>query len=100
MCSILGYSSESVDLQKVKECFEKTKYRGPDDTRVLELPGATLMFHRLAIMGLNEAVMQPFHLQESAVVCNGEIYCFRPVKERLKKKYEFISESDCEILLP
>ena len=101
MCSILGYSSESVDLQKVKECFEKTKYRGPDDTRVLELPGATLMFHRLAIMGLDERGMQPFVYEDKASICNGEIYGFRSLKEELiEKGYTFKSESDCEILIP
>ncbi len=36
---------------------------------------------------------------ETITVCNGEIYGFRPLKEELiKKGYEFISDSDCEIL--
>ena len=36
---------------------------------------------------------------EIALVCNGEIYGFRPLKEELKEKgYSFISDSDCEIL--
>ncbi len=35
------------------------------------------------------------------VVCNGEIYGFRPLKEELTEKgYTFRSDSDCEILLP
>ena len=59
-----------------------------------------LGFHRLAIMGLNEKGMQPFELDGSCVVCNGELYGFRPIRERLKAHYEFKSESDCEILLP
>ncbi|MDE6361384.1 MAG: asparagine synthase B, partial [Clostridia bacterium] len=29
-----------------------------------------------------------------------EIYCFRPIKEKLKAKYTFKSDSDCEIILP
>ena len=37
---------------------------------------------------------------EIILVCNGEIYGFRPLKEDLEKKkgYSFISGSDCEIL--
>nr|MCR5295366.1 hypothetical protein [Lachnospiraceae bacterium] len=36
---------------------------------------------------------------EAAIVCNGEIYGFRPLKEELEGKgYSFISDSDCEIL--
>ena len=35
------------------------------------------------------------------MVCNGELYGFRPVKKALEDKgYVFHSDSDCEILLP
>ena len=51
-------------------------------------------------MGLDERGMQPFCLGGDYVVCNGELYGFRPLRERLKEKYTFVSESDCEILLP
>ena len=58
-------------------------------------------FGRLAIMGLTEAGMQPFELDGDYVVCNGEIYGFRPLKRQLTEKgYSFRSGSDCEILLP
>ena len=58
-------------------------------------------FNRLAIMGLNESGMQPFVRENKKVVCNGEIYGFRKIKDKLiKKGYNFKSESDCEILLP
>lgn len=59
-----------------------------------------LCFHRLAIMGLSEEGMQPFHLGGDMVVCNGEIYGFRKLRAQLAAKYTFRSESDCEILLP
>ena len=44
--------------------------------------------------------MQPFEMDGDICVCNGEIYCFRPIKEKLKAKYTFKSDSDCEIILP
>ena len=45
--------------------------------------------------------MQPFTLNGNSVVCNGELYRFRKMKERLiEKGYTFMSDSDCEILLP
>ena len=59
-----------------------------------------LCFHRLAIMGLTEEGMQPFHLDGDMVVCNGELYGFRPIRQELSKKYVFRSQSDCEIILP
>ena len=44
--------------------------------------------------------MQPFQLDGSYVVCNGEIYGFEKIKEELSDRYSFASDSDCEILLP
>lgn len=44
--------------------------------------------------------IQPFRLGDSYVVCNGEIYGFKKLKEELSEKYIFKSESYCEILLP
>ena len=49
-------------------------------------PQVGFFFHRLAIMGLTEEGMQPFELDGSAVVCNGELYGFRSVKEELRRK--------------
>ena len=102
MCSIMGYIGRGLSLEKFKEGFEKTVSRGPDMSRVCPLPsGGFLGFHRLAIMGMEESGMQPFTLDGDAVVCNGEIYGFRPLKEELAAKgYLFRSGSDCEILLP
>ena len=51
-------------------------------------------------MGLTPDGMQPFELDGSYVVCNGEIYGYEKIKEELSKKYKFKSGSDCEILLP
>ena len=100
MCSIMGYCSRSAVLSRFMEGFQKTISRGPDDTRVVETGDGILGFHRLAIMGLTPAGMQPFQLGKSYVVCNGEIYGFEKMKKELSEKYTFISESDCEILLP
>lgn len=101
MCSIMGYCGNVVSLSAFEKAFEKTKSRGPDDTRILAFDEGILGFHRLAIMGLNESGMQPFEFDGSYVVCNGEIYGFRKIKEQLENKgYHFVSESDCEILLP
>ena len=100
MCSIFGVESKSVSPELLKACFERTISRGPDMSAMVELPCGYLGFHRLSIMGLDERGMQPFELDGSYVVCNGELYGFRPVRERLKEKYSFRGESDCEILLP
>ena len=101
MCSILAYCSGQADPQVIAEMLAKTISRGPDDTRIMETGNGCLGFNRLSIMGLTPEGMQPFVLNNNAVVCNGELYGFRKMREALKKRgYSFKSDSDCEILLP
>ena len=101
MCSIMGYCSAGAAFELFKKGFDKTVSRGPDDSKIIDTGKGLLGFHRLAIMGLHPEGMQPFELDGSYVVCNGEIYGFDRLKSKLKKKgYSFQSESDCEILLP
>ena len=100
MCSIMGYCGSGVTFDVFKQHFEATKSRGPDDTRIVDTGKGLLGFHRLAIMGLHPEGMQPFELHGSYVVCNGEIYGFDKFKAELSKTHHFISESDCEVLLP
>lgn len=101
MCSIMGYCGSGVALRLFKQGFEKTISRGPDDSKIIDTGKGLLGFHRLAIMGLHPEGMQPFEMEGSYVVCNGEIYGFEGIKEELLQKgYSFVSDSDCEILLP
>ena len=102
MCSIIGYLGKQYTAESIRPYFDRTVSRGPDMTRMLPIgQRGFLGFHRLSIMGLSEAGMQPFVRGDGAVVCNGEIYGFRPIKEALiAKGYSFQSDSDCEILLP
>ena len=100
MCSIFGVTSKTIPAETLRQCFDRTLSRGPDMTRIEEVPCGYLGFHRLSIMGLDESGMQPFHMGKNAVCCNGELYGFRPLRERLMKQYDLKSGSDCEILLP
>lgn len=101
MCAIMGFSKKTLPKEAIGTYFDRTLSRGPDMSRIIETPSGYLCFHRLAIMGLTEAGMQPFQLGDDFVVCNGEIYGFRAIKRQLEEKgYSFRSGSDCEILLP
>ena len=100
MCSIMGYCGKGAAFGAFLQGFVRTISRGPDDSRIVDTGNGWLAFHRLSIMGLTPLGMQPFRLGDSYVVCNGEIYGFARWKERLADKYTFVSDSDCEILLP
>ncbi len=100
MCSIMGYCGSSAAFDVFQEGFQRTISRGPDDSRIIDTGRGLLGFHRLAIMGLTPSGMQPFQLAGSYAVCNGEIYGFEKIRKGLSAKYQFESDSDCEILLP
>ena len=101
MCSIIGYCGAVIDMDAFERGFAQTKSRGPDDSRIIDTGRGLLGFHRLSIMGLTPSGMQPFELDGSYVVCNGELYGFEKQRAQLREKgYTFKSDSDCEILLP
>ena len=120
MCTIMTTTGSLTTLPEFEEAFARTKYRGPDDTRLIDTANQTILlpsaqdqgipvscsrgimgFHRLAIMGLTPDGMQPFMRSGCSVVCNGELYGFEIMKKELEAKgYTFVSGSDCELLLP
>ena len=124
MCGILGFCGKEGDFKTIQNALSKTRSRGPDMSRIVNTGNGWLGFNRLSIMGITESGMQPFvyakkrvldvsRLSEGAegweapedakllLVCNGEIYGFRSIRQDLMGKgYHFISESDCEILPP
>ena len=86
MCSIMGYCSSGVAFDIFKKGFDKTVSRGPDDSKIVDTGKGLLGFHRLAIMGLHPEGMQPFEMDGSYVVCNGEIYGFEKIRQALQEK--------------
>ena len=101
MCSVMGFTKLNIGEDELRGYFDRTVSRGPDMSRVEKAGRGCLCFHRLAIMGLHEEGMQPFHLDGDMCVCNGELYLFRPLKKQLEDDgFVFRSGSDCEIILP
>lgn len=101
MCTIMCYTGNDMKHELFAEALQRTESRGPDMTEILTLPSGILGFQRLSIMDLSFSGMQPFTRNNDASICNGEIYGFRKLKKDLiSKGHKFISDSDCEILLP
>lgn len=101
MCSIIGFSSDTVSSDLIQACFDRSSLRGPDQSRFENVGNnAYLGFNRLAIMGPEPSGMQPFRMGTCSLVCNGEIYGFRKIRKELEKRHVFSSGSDCEVLLP
>ena len=86
MCCVMGYAGHDLSKDEFTQYLLRTASRGPDDHRVAETEFGLIGFGRLAIMGLTPEGMQPFFRGSDCVVCNGELYGFRPVKEELEKE--------------
>lgn len=101
MCGFTAYISKKSHLE-MSSHTKKIKYRGPDQSRTLQVgENVYLSFHRLSIMDLSENAMQPFlNKSKDAIVCNGEIYNHKNIREKILSEYSFISNSDCEVILP
>ena len=100
MCGIIVSSGGKIELDKLQEGHKITNKRGPDDSSTFSVGDNTFMFNRLSIMGLSFNGMQPFSFNGNVLVANAEIYNFKQIKNELKNKHIFLSESDCEVLLP
>ena len=98
------YSPSRVRVYLKKELnksFQKIQYRGPDQSKFIQIDDLFMMgFHRLAIMDLTDAGMQPFIFNDTqALMCNGEIYNYEEIKDYFNL-YAYKSNSDCEALVP
>ncbi|MBO6046782.1 MAG: asparagine synthase (glutamine-hydrolyzing), partial [Erysipelotrichaceae bacterium] len=100
MCGFLTVDSQAIPLPVFKEALASIVDRGPDSVAAHYIMNGTWGFDRLAIMDLSYKGMQPFIVDDSVVVCNGEIYNYPALKDSLEDDHDFISSSDCEVLLP
>ena len=78
-----------------------TIHRGPDDSGAFIAPGVALGMRRLSIIDLAGG-HQPIANEDETVhvVCNGEIYNFREVRERLVARgHRFRTGSDIEVIV-
>ena len=125
MCGIWGLLS----LEKIEKNFKipflydqfyKIKHRGPDKSIFINDNNYIIGFHRLAIIDKSDKGDQPFNIKYESIneinqniqtsifiICNGEIYNHKEIKEMQsvidinnKYNYEYVSKSDCEVLLP
>ena len=101
MCGFLVDTGSGMDFKVIEQAAALISHRGPDDYDSWSEGSRHFFFHRLAIMDESDSGMQPFVTPgKLAMVCNGEIYNEPELKAGLAETYEFLSRSDCEVLMP
>jgi len=100
MCGIFGFVGHlSADLASA--CVDSLAHRGPDGRGLWRTPEVTLGHRRLAILDPSPRGEQPMSFLDGRyrITLNGEIYNFLELREELRDRYSFQSESDTEVLL-
>ncbi len=105
MCGIVGAFDLKVDHSELRpvvlKMSGKVRHRGPDWSGIWCCPDAILAHERLAIVD-PQSGKQPFVSSDGKLVLaiNGEIYNHQEIRKRYEGKWEFTTNSDCEVLLP
>ncbi|MCL1143149.1 asparagine synthase B [Shewanella gaetbuli] len=104
MCSIfsiLDIKSDASELRQVAlEMSKLLRHRGPDWSGIYADDRAILAHERLAIVDVDHGA-QPLISQDGNIVLavNGEIYNHKQLKAELGEKYQYQTNSDCEVIL-
>ncbi len=105
MCGISGFvSKENFSYKnKIKDCLELMKNRGPDNNdfyyKKIKKLEIGLLHSRLNIIDLKPRSNQPLFFDDYVIIFNGEIYNYLEIRNKLKSKYFFKTQSDTEVLL-
>jgi asparagine synthase (glutamine-hydrolysing) len=98
MCGIFAlFGNKLPTKEEIEKCISAIKNRGPEFSTYAQFANVILGFTRLAINGLTEAGNQPITVDNISVVCNGEIYNYKELAERLSIPLN-AGSSDCQIL--
>ncbi len=105
MCGIVGVfnlKTRGVELRsQVLEMSKKLRHRGPDWSGIYCSDKAVIAHERLSIVD-PQSGGQPLYSKDRKLILgvNGEIYNHLEIRNKYKGVYEFMTESDCEVILP
>lgn len=104
MCGIVGFVYKEKRPAE-REILEKMNHaifhRGPDEDGFFLKDNVALAMRRLAIIDLAGGQQPIFNSDHTkAIVFNGEIYNFQPLREDLEKRgHKFYTNSDTEVII-
>ncbi|QQK08367.1 asparagine synthase (glutamine-hydrolyzing) [Miniphocaeibacter halophilus] len=106
MCGFVGvFNPNKIDENYkpiLKEMADEIIHRGPNSDGYFFDNSVAFGFRRLSMVDLSSCGDQPFYTEDKTkvMVFNGEIYNYKEIREELiKDGYEFISNTDSEVLL-
>lgn len=104
MCGFVGVFDLKVQAHELRpqvlKMSKKIRHRGPDWSGIFSCDKAILAHERLSIVD-PESGQQPLYSKDGKLVLavNGEIYNHMDIRARIGDSYEFLTHSDCEVIL-
>lgn len=104
MCGIVGVFDLKIESQKIRtqvlEMSKKLRHRGPDWSGIYCGDKAVLAHERLSIVDVQSG-KQPLYSKDGkhVLAVNGEIYNHQELRKEHSGSYEFLTQSDCEVIL-
>jgi len=105
MCGIVGVFDLKVNYLELRNSVlamsKKLRHRGPDWSGIYYCEKAILAHERLSIVD-PQSGKQPILSSDGNLILavNGEIYNHQEIRNRYKNSYNFMTHSDCEVILP
>jgi len=105
MCGIVGVFDLKADYRELKtgvlKMSKKVRHRGPDWSGIFCCEKAILAHERLSIVD-PQSGKQPLKSKDGNLILavNGEIYNHKEIRKRYEDSWEFLTHSDCEVILP
>jgi asparagine synthase (glutamine-hydrolysing) len=105
MCGIVGVFDLKINYMELRptvlKMSKKLRHRGPDWSGIFYCEKAILSHERLSIVD-PQSGKQPLYSKDGNLILavNGEIYNHQEIRNRYKNSYEFLTHSDCEVILP
>src|SRR5512139_1629064 len=105
MCGIACVFDLRVDYLELKATIlkmsKKLRHRGPDWSGIFCCEKAILAHERLSVVDPKSG-RQPLLSKDGNLILaiNGEIYNHQEIRKNYEDSYEFLTHSDCEVILP
>ena len=105
MCGIVAVFGTKPDDKEMRlevlKMAKKIRHRGPDWSGIYCGKSAIMAHERLSIVD-PQSGKQPLKNKEENVILtvNGEIYNHQLIRDDFKGEYEFLTGSDCEVIIP
>ncbi|MGA1976600.1 MAG: asparagine synthase B [Bacteroidales bacterium] len=105
MCGIVGVFDLKMNCEdlrpQVLKMSKKLRHRGPDWSGIFYCEKAIMAHERLSIVD-PQSGRQPLYSRDGNLILavNGEIYNHQEIRNRYRDSWEFLTHSDCEVILP